>query len=65
VRDPDPADRRVHLLRLTAAGKRLHSAVQADIRREETQLLARLPKPDRDAFVRCLEVLSDDAVRPA
>jgi DNA-binding MarR family transcriptional regulator len=58
-REPDPADRRVHLLQLTAAGRRLHTALRADIRAAETRLLARLPKPDREAFVRSLELLTE------
>ena len=63
-REPDPADRRVHLLRLTAEGKRLHTSVQAEIRKAESKFLAGLPKPDRDAFVRSLELLSDGDQEP-
>jgi MarR family transcriptional regulator, organic hydroperoxide resistance regulator len=57
-RDPDPADRRVHLLSLTEAGHRLRAEAQAGIQRQEEQLLALLPPGDRLAFIRALQVLS-------
>jgi DNA-binding MarR family transcriptional regulator len=57
VREPDPSDRRVHLLDLTGVGRRLHSAVQSEIRAEEKRLLAQLPAADRAAFLRSLEAL--------
>jgi DNA-binding MarR family transcriptional regulator len=53
-REPDPADRRVHLLGLTDAGRRLHAAVRSDIRAEEKLLLERLPSADRAVFLRSL-----------
>jgi DNA-binding MarR family transcriptional regulator len=56
-RAPDPADRRVHLLGLTGAGRERHAAVQAAIRVEEERLLERLPPADRTAFLRSLETL--------
>ena len=56
-RQPDEADRRVHLLSLTPAGDRLRRAVEADIRRREEQVLALLPPADRDAFLRSLKAL--------
>jgi DNA-binding MarR family transcriptional regulator len=56
-REPDPADRRVHLLGLTPAGRRLHAKVRQAIRREEERLLAQLAIPDREAFVRILRAL--------
>jgi DNA-binding MarR family transcriptional regulator len=56
-REPDPADRRVRLLRLTAAGRRLHGAVRSAIRRQEEQLLGELPAADREAFLRTLQRL--------
>src|SRR3954449_839158 len=34
-REPDPADRRVRLLDLTDAGRRLHADVRVDLRAEE------------------------------
>lgn len=57
-REPDPTDRRVHLLALTAQGKAKREAAQADIQRQEDRLLSRLPAADRDAFVRALQTLA-------
>jgi DNA-binding MarR family transcriptional regulator len=56
-REPDPADRRVRLLALTAAGRRLHAAVQGDIRKAEENLLSQLTAADRAAFLRTLKAL--------
>jgi DNA-binding MarR family transcriptional regulator len=56
-REPDPADRRVRLLQLTAAGRRLHGIVRSAIRRQEEQLLGELPAADREAFLRTLQRL--------
>jgi len=56
-RQPDPADRRVHLLSLTPAGSELRQSVQAGIRRNEEELLAQLPGADREAFLRSLQAL--------
>jgi DNA-binding MarR family transcriptional regulator len=58
-RRPDPADRRVHLLSLTPAGRERRQSVQAGIRRSEEGLLAQLPAADREAFVRSLQVLDE------
>ena len=56
-REPDPADRRVRLLRLTPGGRRVHAAVRAAIRVEEERLLAELPAADRRVFLRALQRL--------
>ena len=56
-REPDPADRRVRLLRLTTAGNRLHAKVRDAIREQEAVLLGVLPPSDRTAFVRSLQRL--------
>ena len=56
-RQPDDADRRVHLLSLTPAGDRLRRSVEAGIRRQEEQVLALLPPADREAFLRSLKAL--------
>jgi MarR family transcriptional regulator, organic hydroperoxide resistance regulator len=56
-RQPDPADRRVHLLSLTPAGDRLRRSVEAAIRRSEEEVLAGLPPADREAFLRSLKAL--------
>jgi len=61
TRRPDPADRRVHLLSLTTAGRRVRAAAQADIQRQEDRLLNRLPADDRRGFLRALQVLSSVA----
>jgi DNA-binding MarR family transcriptional regulator len=58
-RRPDPADRRVHLLALTDAGRAVHRAVRAAIRGEEERLLGSLPAADRSAFLRVLQQLQD------
>jgi MarR family transcriptional regulator, organic hydroperoxide resistance regulator len=56
-RQPDEADRRVHLLSLTPAGDRLRRLVEADIRRREEEVLAMLPPADREVFLRSLKAL--------
>ena len=56
-REPDPADRRVRLLRLTPAGRRLHTLVRSAIRQEEHRLLSRLSVSDRRGFLNALQVL--------
>ncbi|BCJ42053.1 MarR family transcriptional regulator [Actinoplanes ianthinogenes] len=60
-REPDPADRRVRLLGLTAKGRALHLAVQGEIREAEAELLGDLPAGERDAFLRALVALSTRA----
>jgi DNA-binding MarR family transcriptional regulator len=64
-RQPDAADRRVHLLSLTAAGDRLRHSVQAAIRASEEEVLATLPDGDREAFLRSLKCLYDRYRAPA
>jgi MarR family transcriptional regulator, organic hydroperoxide resistance regulator len=56
-RQADAADRRVHLLSLTADGDRLRRSVQAAIRRAEQEVLAVLPEADREVFLRSLKAL--------
>ena len=63
-RQPDAADRRVHLLSLTPAGGRLRQSVQAAIRSSEEDVLATLPAGDREAFLRSLKSLYE-GYRPA
>jgi DNA-binding MarR family transcriptional regulator len=58
TREPDPADRRVRLLAISAAGRRVRAAAQSGIQANEERLLARLPLADRQAFLRAVEVLS-------
>ncbi len=56
-RQPDTADRRVHLLSLTPAGDKLRQSAQAAIRHREEEVLAALPPADRGVFLRSLKVL--------
>jgi DNA-binding MarR family transcriptional regulator len=62
-REPDPEDRRVRLLRLTPAGRRLHAEVRAAIRAGEERLLADLTAADRRVFLKVLQRL-DPASAP-
>ena len=57
-RHPDPADRRSHLLSVTPAGRRTSTRTQEEIQHQEEALLAELPPPDRETFLRALDVLS-------
>jgi DNA-binding MarR family transcriptional regulator len=56
-RQPDEADRRVHLLSLTSAGDRLRRSVEAAIRQREEQVLAVLTPAEREAFLGSLKSL--------
>ncbi len=56
-RQPDTADRRVHLLSLTPAGDRLRRSVEAAIRDSEQDVLAALPAGDREVFLLSLKAL--------
>ncbi len=56
-RQPDDADRRVHLLSLTPAGDRLRRSVEAGIRHREEEVLAVLAPGERDAFLESLKAL--------
>jgi DNA-binding MarR family transcriptional regulator len=58
TREPDPADRRVRLLAITAAGRQVRAAAQAAIQANEDRVLARLPPADRQAFLRAAGALS-------
>jgi DNA-binding MarR family transcriptional regulator len=60
-RTPDPVDRRVHLLTLTAAGRRLHGTVQRAIRAEENKLLGGLPAADQRGLLRSLQAIDPAA----
>jgi DNA-binding MarR family transcriptional regulator len=63
-REPDPADRRVHLLRVTQSGRRLHTSVQRAIRQQENLFLGRLPALERRAFLRAVQLLDPIAEQP-
>ena len=63
-RRPAPGDRRARVVTITAEGRRVRDAVQAEIRAEEEQLLAVLPPEQREAFVDALRTLSSVAKAP-
>ncbi|WP_432887013.1 MarR family winged helix-turn-helix transcriptional regulator [Kribbella sp. CA-245084] len=56
-RTPDPDDRRVRLLSITAEGRRVRRAVRRGIQVKEMQVLENLLVPDRKAFLRILQQL--------
>jgi len=64
-RTPDPDDRRVRLLSITPQGRRVRRSVRKDIRAREDRLLAKVPRADREAFLRVLRALHEarDATR--
>ncbi|MBB6566328.1 MarR family transcriptional regulator [Kribbella sandramycini] len=57
-RTPDPDDRRVRLLSITAKGRRVRRAVRKGIRAYEDELLSSVPAADRAGFLRSLRALS-------
>ncbi|NEE04358.1 MarR family winged helix-turn-helix transcriptional regulator [Phytoactinopolyspora halotolerans] len=59
VREPDPADRRVHLLSITEAGRQKGRAAQADIQAAEEDLLAELTPAQRKVFLEVLMTFND------
>ncbi|MFB4316519.1 MarR family winged helix-turn-helix transcriptional regulator [Actinomadura sp. 21ATH] len=56
-RVPDPGDRRVRLLSITAEGRRLRDAAQAAVQEREERLLSRLTEEERATFLRVLQDL--------
>jgi DNA-binding MarR family transcriptional regulator len=58
-REPDPADRRIRLLAISAAGRRVRADAQSAIQANEERVLARLPPADREAFLRVARILSE------
>jgi DNA-binding MarR family transcriptional regulator len=58
-RTSDPRDRRVVILRLTAAGRRVRVEVDEARSAESRELFGRLPAGDRAALARMLRLLSD------
>ena len=59
-RNPDPDDRRVRLLAITAAGRKVKDAAQADIQRGEERWLGQLSADERRVFLRVLRRLAPD-----
>jgi DNA-binding MarR family transcriptional regulator len=56
-RTPDPDDRRVRLLSITAQGRKVRRAVRKDIQAAELRVLDSLPVADRKTFIRLLQQL--------
>ena len=59
-REPDPGDRRVRLLRLTPAGRDLHTSVRTAIRAVEEQLLTGVTPAEKRAFLNVLQRFSPE-----
>jgi DNA-binding MarR family transcriptional regulator len=59
VREQDPADRRNRLVRLTPAGEARLSAVRADIRSMEEELLGEFTAAERRSLISILTRLAD------
>jgi DNA-binding MarR family transcriptional regulator len=57
-RQPDPADRRAHLVRITTAGTARHAAAQADIRTMEERLLQQISPQERHSLMAVLPRLA-------
>jgi DNA-binding MarR family transcriptional regulator len=57
-RRPDPDDRRVRLLAITEAGRRVKDAAQDEIQRGEERWLGELAAEERRIFLRVLERLT-------
>ena len=57
-RRPDPDDRRVRLLAITDAGRRVKDAAQSEIQRGEGRWLGELTAEERRMFLRVLERLT-------
>jgi DNA-binding MarR family transcriptional regulator len=57
-RHPDPDDRRVRLLEITPAGRKVKNAVQSEIQHSEERWLTELTPQERSIFLRALERLS-------
>lgn len=57
-RRPDPADRRVRLLAITAAGRALKDTVQDEIQRGEERWLSVLSANERRVFLRALHEMA-------
>lgn len=58
-RQPDPADRRARLLSITPEGRDLRDTAQAEIQRQEEELLKHLPPAQRREFLSALRTLVD------
>jgi DNA-binding MarR family transcriptional regulator len=61
-RHPDPDDRRVRLLAITASGRAVKDAAQAQIQRGEERWLGELSADERQVFLRVLQRLARDQI---
>jgi len=59
----DPADARATLLRASASGKRLHQKINADLVRQQEEILENMPEAARAAAIDVIERLALDARR--
>ncbi len=59
-RQPDPADRRAHLVQITPAGSARHAAAQADIRTVEETLLRTIGPEQRRSLLDILPRLATE-----
>jgi DNA-binding MarR family transcriptional regulator len=59
TRTPDPDDRRVRLLSITAKGRRVRRSVRKGIRTHEDRMLAALAPADRESFLCAIRELRD------
>ena len=59
-RRPAPDDRRVRLLNITDAGRRVKTSAQTAIQRGEDRWLSKLSATDRAAFLRALQHLTGE-----
>jgi len=59
------ADRRSNVLTVTPAGRRVMTAIRAEIRHHEDELLAKLSATARRTFVTALRTLDEQVRRPS
>ena len=64
-RQPDPDDRRAHLVRITTAGTARHAAAQADIRTMEERLLQPISTKERRCLMAALPRLARQPAQPS
>ncbi|MGL5816274.1 MAG: MarR family winged helix-turn-helix transcriptional regulator [Phycicoccus sp.] len=61
TREPDPHDRRVRMVSITARGRRTRDRAQAAIQHQEGLMLAQFSAAERSAFLRVARTLADQA----
>ena len=65
TRRPDPSDRRVRLVALSAEGQEIRDRTQSAIQRAEGKILAPLTPGEREDFIRMARVLHESVLVPA